>query len=62
MTQQNQMPAGFIPCNECSGTSGNTRPFDYVRGQYHNDWCPRCDGYQRLYVGTKTAALYWEDA
>mgnify|MGYP003624838096 CR=1 FL=1 len=61
MTQQNQMPTGFIPCNECSGTSGNTRHFDYVRGQYHNDWCPRCDGDQRLYVGENTANTYWEN-
>ena len=62
MTQRDQLPKGYIPCSECSGTSGNNRTYDYVRGTHSNIWCPRCDGDQRVYVGTRTADLYWGDA
>lgn len=61
MTQRNQLPEGYIPCGVCEGTSGNDRTYDYVRGTHTNSWCERCDGDQRVYVGTRAADAYWGD-
>lgn len=43
--------SGWMECSACKGTSGNVRRFHPIRGEYYNDWCERCDGDQRIFVG-----------
>ena len=57
MTEATEAQAGYITCNECSGTSGNVRTWDRVRGIMVNGWCIRCDGDGRVYVGQKAALV-----
>jgi len=50
-------PAGYIPCNECSGTGSPSTHYDYVRGNNHTQFCARCDGDGRVYVGKRAATV-----
>lgn len=42
--------AGYIKCRECNGSGGSVRVADYVRGD-RTEFCIRCDGDGRVYVG-----------
>lgn len=43
--------SGYVVCGECKGKSANTRRYHSVRGEFYNDWCIRCDGRRRVFVG-----------
>jgi hypothetical protein len=47
----NRILSGYVRCDECRGTGGNTRMYHPVRGEPYNDWCERCNGDQRVFVG-----------
>lgn len=48
-----QEQSGYVPCDKCAGNSraNNARVYDRVRGVMVNNWCVRCDGYGRVFVG-----------
>jgi DnaJ-class molecular chaperone len=43
-------PDQYKTCPKCHGTGGATRVSDYVRGD-RTEFCSRCDGDGRLYIG-----------
>lgn len=43
--------SGYVVCDECRGKKANTRRYHSVRGEFYNDWCIRCDGRRRVFVG-----------
>jgi len=51
--------AGYVQCDECigAGKPSNVRTWDRVRGQMHNGWCVRCNGHQRVHIGTRAALI-----
>lgn len=50
---EKRIKSGYVPCSECHGSArrSNVRQFHSVRREFYNDWCPRCNGDGRVYVG-----------
>ena len=43
--------SGYVHCNECRGKPAGIRRYDAVRGESYTDWCVRCDGRRKVFVG-----------
>lgn len=46
-----RIKSGYVPCSECHGAPTGKLLYDHVRGTSQAQWCIRCDGYGRVYVG-----------